>query len=132
MYQYLKNVHFSHMSLHGGFLSWLGYLGAGCCGNGASEELAPSKVLPNNDYGDTLVVSCSSTSPAPGTPPALDVLTSQAQRDSAIHSVIRLGNLASFLHNIIFLSLPRAWRLDAASNLEMVHMNKSYLALTAN
>ena len=78
MYQYLKNVHFSHMSLHGGFLSWLGYLGAGCCGNSASEELAPSKVSPNNDYGDTSVVSCSSTSPASGTPPASDPCTNQS------------------------------------------------------
>ena len=40
--------------------------------------------------------------------PRIHVLTSQAQKDSAIHSVLRLGNLASFLHNIIFLSLPRA------------------------
>ena len=63
------------MSLRGGLLSRLGYLSAGCGDNGVPEGLAPSKATPNDDSGVTSVVSCSSTSPASGTPPASDVLT---------------------------------------------------------
>ena len=63
----------SHMSLRGGLLSRLGYLNAGCGHNGVPGGLAPSKASPNGDSGAISVVSCSSTSPASGTPPALDV-----------------------------------------------------------
>ena len=40
---------------------------------------APSKASPNDDSGVTSVVSCSSTSPASGTYPASDVLTSGSE-----------------------------------------------------
>ena len=40
---------------------------------------APSEASPNDDSGVTSVVSCSSTSPASGTYPALDVLTSGSE-----------------------------------------------------
>ena len=65
-----------HMCLRGGLLSRLGYLSAGCVDYGVPEGLALSKVSPNDDSGVTSVVSCSSRSPASGTPSASDVLTS--------------------------------------------------------
>ena len=76
---YLKNVHISHTSLRGKRLSRLGNLGAGCGGDGASEELVPSKVSPNDDSCVASVASCSSTSPAYGTPSASDLLASGSE-----------------------------------------------------
>ena len=68
-----------HMSLGLGLLSRLGFLSAGCGDYGVPEGLALSKASPNDDSGVTSVVSCSSTSPASGTPPASDVLTSGSE-----------------------------------------------------
>ena len=92
------------MSLRGGLLSRLGYLSAGCGGNGVPEGLAPSKASPNDDSGVTSAVSCSSTSPASGTPPTSDVLNGGSE-NSTLHSSLRLGNLGSFLPNY-YLPLP--------------------------
>ena len=67
------------MSLRGGLLCRLGYLSARCRENGVPEGLAPSKASPSDDSGVTSVVSCSSTSPASGPPPASDILTSGSE-----------------------------------------------------
>ena len=67
------------MSLRGGLLSQLGDVSAGCGDNGVPEGLAPSKASSKDDSGVTSVVSCSSTSPASGTPPASDALTSGSE-----------------------------------------------------
>ena len=90
------------MSLRGGLFSRLGYLSAGCGDNGVPEGMAPSKASTNDDSGVTSVVSCSPTSPASGTPRASDVLV--VQKDSTLHSSLRLGNLGSTVRNYY---LPR-------------------------
>ena len=90
------------MSLCGGFLSRHGYLCAGCDDDGDSEELVPSAASPSDGSCVNSVVPCSSASPASGTSPAPDVLTSDSE---GLSKALRtsLGNLASFLRNY---SLP--------------------------
>ena len=92
------------MNLRGGLLSRLGYLGSARGDNGVPVGLAPSKASPNDDSGVTSVVSCSSTSPASGTSPVSDILTSGSE---GLHAPLftSVRNLASFVRNY---HLPRA------------------------
>ena len=105
---YLNNVHISHTSLHDGLLSRLWYLSAGCGDNGVPKGTCSLKASPTDDSGVTSVVSCSSTSPASETPPALDVLTSGSERTP--HSTLHfgLGTWEVSYVIMIFLALPRA------------------------
>ena len=90
------------MSLRGGLLSWHGYLCAGCDDDGDSKELVPSAASPSDGLCVTSVVPCASASSASGTSPAPDVLTNDSE---GLSKALRLGILASFLHNHS-LSLP--------------------------